>query len=120
MNPYVVFGSGLGTHEAVSLGVRLSAWHDAMVAHERRLRSALSNDRCHEECPHGEAGALWAEALATFGPRAHELTFLRSRGNKIPGGPRRGTSTGPAGAPPDRGRSADGGVAGRRNHVSNN
>ena len=27
----------------------------------------------------GEASRLWAEALASFGTRAHELSFLRSR-----------------------------------------
>ena len=82
MNPYAVIGSGTGTPEAESLGVRLTAWHDSMVAHERRLRSAPSIDGCHDECPHAEARALWAEALETFGSRAHELRFLRSRGHK--------------------------------------
>ena len=92
MNTYAVIGSGMGTPEAVALGVRLAAWHDAMVAHERRLRSADSKDGCHDECPHAEAGALWAEALEMFGPRAHELTFLHSRGNTLattPTAPRR-------------------------------
>lgn len=73
----------MGTPEAMALGVRLSVWHDAMVAHERRLRSSSAKDRCHDECPHVEARALWAEALDVFGPRAHELTFLRSRGHGI-------------------------------------
>ena len=82
MNPYAVIGSGMGTPEAASLGVRLSVWHDAMVSHERRLKVAPSQDECDEECPHVEAGVLWAEAVATFGPRAHELTFLRSRASK--------------------------------------
>jgi len=59
--------------------VRLAAWHDAMVAHERRLLTARTAAACDDECPHVEARALWAEALATFGPRANELTFLRSR-----------------------------------------
>jgi hypothetical protein len=62
MNPYAVIGAGVGTTEAVSLGVRLTAWHDAMVAHERLLRSTFSTDECHDE-----------------------LTFLRSRG-KCPRG----------------------------------
>ena len=79
MNPYVMLGSGIGTTEAVSLSARLAAWHDAMVAHERRLRTGRTADTCDEECPHVEARTLWAEALATFGPRAGELTFLRSR-----------------------------------------
>jgi hypothetical protein len=79
MNLYAMLGSGLGTDEAASLGARLSAWHDAMVAHERRLRTGSTNDRCDDECPHAEARALWSEAVATFGSRASELTFLRSR-----------------------------------------
>ena len=79
MNPYVMLGSGIGTSEAASLSARLAAWHDAMVAHERRLRSGRTADTCDDECPHVEARTLWAEALATFGARAGELTFLRSR-----------------------------------------
>jgi hypothetical protein len=79
MNPYVRLGSGLGTIEATSLSARLSAWHDAMVAHERRLRTGTTRDVCDDECPHAEARALWSEAVATFGSRANELTFLRSR-----------------------------------------
>ena len=79
MNPYVMVGSGIGTSEALSLSARLAAWHDAMVAHERRLRSGRTTDTCDDECPHVEARTLWAEALATFGARASELTFLRSR-----------------------------------------
>ena len=79
MNPYLMLGSGIGTSEALSLSARLAAWHDAMVAHERRLRSGRTAATCDDECPHVEARTLWAEALATFGPRAGELTFLRSR-----------------------------------------
>lgn len=79
MNPYVMLGAGIGTSEAASLSARLGAWHDAMVAHERRLRTGRTADTCDEECPHVEARMLWAEALATFGARAGELTFLRSR-----------------------------------------
>lgn len=79
MNPYVMVGSGIGTPEATSLSARLMAWHDEMVAHERRLRSDRTKDVCDDECPHVEARSLWAEALATLGPRASELTFLRSR-----------------------------------------
>jgi hypothetical protein len=82
MNPYAILGSGLGTNEAASLSARLSAWHDAMVAHERRLRTGRTNDGCHDECPHAEARALWSEAAATFGTRAYELTFLRARANE--------------------------------------
>ena len=40
MSPYVVLGSSVGTAEAAALCVRLTAWHDAMVAHERRLGQA--------------------------------------------------------------------------------
>lgn len=79
MNPYVMLGSGIGTSEAASLSARLAAWHDEMVAHERRLRTGRTADTCDDECPHVEARTLWAEALATFGTRASELTFLRSR-----------------------------------------
>jgi hypothetical protein len=82
MNPYTMLSSGLGTDEAAALSVRLSAWHDAMVAHERRLRAGAAGDRCDDECPHAEARLLWSDAEAAFGPRAHELTFLRSRAHR--------------------------------------
>lgn len=78
MNLYVMVSSGLGTSEAMALSARLSDWHDAMVSHERRLRSGASG-RCDDDCPHAEAPALWSEAVETFGTRAQELTFLRSR-----------------------------------------
>ena len=81
MNPYGIVGSGIGTSEAASLRARLMAWHDAMVGHERRLRSGQTTDVCDDECPHVEARTLWAEATAMLGPRANELTFLRSRAN---------------------------------------
>jgi hypothetical protein len=79
VNPYATVGSGIGTTEAASLRARLMAWHDAMVAHERRLRSGRMADVCDDECPHGEARSLWADALAILGPGAYELAFLRSR-----------------------------------------
>jgi len=79
MSLYAVLGSSVGTPEAASLCVRLAAWHDAMVAHERRLRAGRTVDACGDECPHDEARTLWAEAVATLGPRADALTFLRSR-----------------------------------------
>ena len=79
MNPYAMLGPGSGTNDAASLGARLTAWHDAMVAHERRLRTGRSGEVCHDECPHAEARALWSEAVDTFGARADALTFLRSR-----------------------------------------
>ena len=50
MNPYLMVGSGFGTNDATSLSARLSAWHDAMVAHER-----------------------WSKAIGVLGPRALEL-----------------------------------------------
>src|SRR3712207_7767638 len=74
-----MLGSAFATNEATALSARLSAWHDAMVAHERRFRAGRTDDRCDDECPHAEARALWSEAVATFGARAQELTFLRSR-----------------------------------------
>jgi hypothetical protein len=90
MNLYSAIGSRLGTAEATSLSQRLTAWHDAMVAHERRLRAGPADDGCDEDCGHSEARTLWAEALTTFGDRAHELSFLRSRatssGDQFEGG----------------------------------
>src|SRR5687767_10241514 len=79
MNPYLLIGSARGTAEAASLSQRLAAWHDAMVAHERRVRAGRVGDECDDDCAHGQARALWSEALATFGDRAHDLSFLRSR-----------------------------------------
>ena len=83
MNPYAIVGSGNGTAEAASLQARLTAWHDAMVAHERRLRFGHTTDVCDEDCPHAEARTLWAEVSAMLGPRAGDLTFLRSRALNI-------------------------------------
>jgi hypothetical protein len=82
MNPYAMLASGLGTTEAAALGARLSVWHDVMVAHDRRLRAGTTTDGCDDDCPHAEARALWLEAVATFGARAHELSFLRSRADE--------------------------------------
>ena len=79
MNLYAILGSGAASEEAVSLRARLNAWHDAMVAHERRLRAGRTGAGCDEGCPHVEARLLWAEALATFGKGADDLSFLRSR-----------------------------------------
>ena len=78
MNLYTMMGSANGTQEAATLSTRLAAWHDAMVAHERKIR-ARTAELCDEECPHAEARMLWMEALEVFGDRAEELTFLRSR-----------------------------------------
>ena len=79
MNPYISLGSGIGTPEAVSLAERLAAWHDSMVAHERRLRFGRTDDLCDDECPHVDARTLWTEAVEMFGDRLNELRFLRSR-----------------------------------------
>jgi hypothetical protein len=84
MNPYAIADLASGTADAASLRARLVAWHDAMVTHERRLRTELAADLCDDECPHGEAKALWAEASALLGPRARELTFLCSRARAAP------------------------------------
>ena len=79
MNPYAIVSSGIGSAEAESLRARLMAWHDTMVAHERRMRLGHTTDVCDEDCPHVEARALWGEVSAMLGARAGELTFLRSR-----------------------------------------
>ena len=84
MNPYAIVVSGIGSAEAESLRARLMAWHDAMVAHERRFRSGQTVDACDDECPHVEARTLWAEVSAMLGPRASELAFLRSRALDAP------------------------------------
>jgi hypothetical protein len=85
MNVYTMVGSGLGTTEATALSARLAAWHDAMVAHERKIRAGRADAECDEECPHSEARTLWIEALEVFGDRAEELTFLRSRATAAAG-----------------------------------
>ncbi len=79
MNLYTMVGSNVGSAEAAALCMRLAAWHDAMVAHERKLRSRGGDELCDEECPHAEARLLWNEALVTLGARAHDLSFLRTR-----------------------------------------
>ena len=79
MNPYAIDRLGTDAADAASLRARLMAWHDAMVSHERRLRSDPAADPCGDECPHIEAAELWTEASALLGSRARELTFLRSR-----------------------------------------
>lgn len=89
MNLYRMMGNTVGTPEALELAERLASWHDAMVAHER---SAPSRSACDEDCPHEEARVFWEEAQLTFGERASELVFLRSRGMRLHRGvPRRAT-----------------------------
>jgi hypothetical protein len=83
MNPYLVFGSRGSTPEATWVADLMSAWHDAMVVHERRLRDPRSSDTCSEECPHAEAEGLWTEALEVFGDRARDLTFLRKYADRF-------------------------------------
>ena len=95
MYPYTILISGPGSHDATDLSARLSEWHDAMVAHERRLRLVVASEACGDECPHAEARVLWPEALATFGPRAQELLFLRSRA-QAQGEPVRATEADPS------------------------
>jgi len=79
MNMYTMVGSGIGSMEATALGKRLAAWHDAMVAHERKIRAGRTEEVCDEECPHAEARSLWVDAMEVFGDRAQEFRFLRSR-----------------------------------------
>ena len=80
MNPYAMLASHIGTPEAASLSARLTAWHDAMVAHLRRLRAIAADALCDDECPHVQARSLWPEAVAIFGASADRLSFLRSHG----------------------------------------
>jgi hypothetical protein len=80
MNPYAILNSSIGTPAASSLCQRLTAWHDAMVTHERRLRTTPTSAPCEDDCPHAEARTLWREALSVFGARASQLSFLRSHG----------------------------------------
>jgi hypothetical protein len=77
VNPYIQIGHANGTREGLELAERLAAWHDSMVAHERRT------EPCSDECPHASAPALWKEALAVFGPAAHELRFLARRATDV-------------------------------------
>jgi len=79
MSPYAIVDLANGTADTASLRARLTAWHDAMVKHERGLRNDPAAARCDDECPHVEAATLWREAASTLGSRANELTFLRSR-----------------------------------------
>ncbi|HWI19761.1 MAG TPA: hypothetical protein VNT81_18540 [Vicinamibacterales bacterium] len=79
MNPYAIADLASGSADAASLRARLQAWHDQMVAHERRLRTDPDAGPCDDECPHVEATVLWREAAALLGARARDLTFLRSR-----------------------------------------
>lgn len=93
MNVYRMIGNNVGTPEAIDLAGRLAAWHDSMVAHERR--GARGGRECHDECPHADAGPLWEEAVRTFGARAAELAFLRTRAARRGGAPGRTVAAAP-------------------------
>lgn len=80
MNVYKSIGHAVGTPEALALSARLSAWHDAMVAHQRRADTARVT-RCDDNCPHAEAKSLWLEALDLFGSHAEQMTFLQRHGS---------------------------------------
>lgn len=77
MNIYRMLGNKIATTDALELAERLSAWHDAMVAHER-----LGPRGCDDECPHVEAPMLWGDAARVFGQHARELSFLASRARR--------------------------------------
>src|SRR5687767_5006205 len=79
MNVYRSIGYAVGTPEAVALAARLSAWHDAMVAHQRPTDTARVT-RCDDDCPHAEARSLWQEAVDVFGDGAEQMRFLRLQG----------------------------------------
>ena len=79
MKLYALIGSRAGSPEATALSARLAAWHDAMVSHERQVRTGRVATDCDEDCPHSEARVLWTEVLAAFPEHAADLPFLRSR-----------------------------------------
>jgi len=81
MNHYTSIASRIGSPEAQALAARVAAWHDAMVAHERRRGSRFGE--CHEECPHEEAPVLWTEAVSIFGDSAPACEFLRLHGEVL-------------------------------------
>ena len=78
MNLYTSIASRIGSSEAHALAARIAAWHDAMVAHERRRGSRFGE--CGDECPHEQARFLWAEAASVLGDGATACEFLRSHG----------------------------------------
>lgn len=79
MNVYRSIGYAMGTPEALALAARLSAWHDAMVAHQRPADTARVA-RCDDDCPHAEARLLWLEAVESFGEHTEQFVFLRRHG----------------------------------------
>ena len=80
MNIYRVLGDRTGTSEARELARQLVAWHDAMVKHLRVVGSHATA-HCADDCPHVEAGVLWA-AAQILGANANQLEFLRSHGKR--------------------------------------
>ncbi len=80
MNIYRILGDRIGTSQARELAQQLVAWHDAMVKHLRVVGSRAA--QCGEDCPHVEAGVLWAEAQEVLGASARQLEFLRSHGQR--------------------------------------
>jgi hypothetical protein len=79
MNIYRVLGDRIGTSEARELAQQLVTWHDAMVKHLRLVGTRMTAE-CSDDCPHVEAGALWAAAQDVLGAGASQLEFLRSNG----------------------------------------
>jgi hypothetical protein len=77
----------VGSNESLALAQELSAWHDAMVSHQRTLtRLGLSADACGQldECAHGLARELWRQAREVLGEHANDLTFLRECASQRP------------------------------------
>ncbi len=48
MNPYAMLASGSTTSTSSAHAARLAAWHDALVSHERRLRTGRTGDVCDD------------------------------------------------------------------------
>ena len=79
MNIYKSIAHMVGTADALALSEHLSAWHDAMVAHQRPADTPRSTE-CDGDCPHAAATPLWIEAVNVFGDHAARLTFLQRHG----------------------------------------
>lgn len=83
MHFYQMIAHRTGSPDARELAARLSAWHDAMVQHERRMKTTgQAPAACAQRddgCPHAEADELWRDAQQVFGEHARELVFLRAR-----------------------------------------
>lgn len=84
MHFYKAAADLIGTADAHELAARIAAWHDAMVHHARAIR--VRGAECDDDCPHAQAGALWAAALEVFGDHAWRFTFLQSHGASLSGG----------------------------------